>query len=289
MNLLLNKHLISILLPNMMKYILIFAVPRRSPAQFISAIHDSELLPLSVSTVTGWLHQSNQSQVLPFWTNLVVLPNENVKFPEDDAFGTQNSWTITLSQAAEPNSTRLTKRPSSLAGSQEVPRQPQQLGRGQAIFQRPEHWPESLLQFTNHKLIFEGPVITVCLVQLPDEGSRSHYEEFFKDVLQSVDLNPTIEIQASGTIEASTGNAAGSFDEALLLRCTSMEEFAAVLKSGWWNELVATHNLQSVMSCSAQLVVQELGMPDKGIGLDIYGGTWKYGNLYERPGQDFFG
>ena len=103
MNLLLNKHLISILLPNMMKYILIFAVPRRSPAQFISAIHDSELLPLSVSTVTGWLHQSNQSQVLPFWTNLVVLPNENVKFPEDDAFGTQNSWTITLSQAAEPN------------------------------------------------------------------------------------------------------------------------------------------------------------------------------------------
>jgi hypothetical protein len=219
----------------------------------------------------------------------VVLPNENVKFPEDDAFGMQNSWTITLSQAVETNLTQLTKRPSSLAGSHEVPQQPQQLGRGQVIFQRPEHWPESLLQLAKHKLIFEGPVIAVCLVQLPDECSRSHYEEFFRDVLQSVNLNPSIEIQASGTIEASTGNAARSFDEALLLRYTSMKDFATMLKSGWWDELVATHNLQSVMSSSAQLVVQELGMPAKGIGLDIYGGTWKYGNPYERPSQDFFG
>lgn len=275
---------------------LIFAIPNSPPARFVSSVHDTDLQPHSISWVSGWWKEPETPFQPRLWTNLVVLPGEDAQLPAEDAFKMQDSWTVTLSQKADNPSRLLSsvKRLDLVAGHLDHDHQPPpapKLGRGKAIIGHLEHWPERLkeVQKRTRTFLHEAPVLTIHLMTLSDGNTRKRYEDFVNALSASLDSEGKIELHAAGSITSSTGNAPGVFNEALLLRYASIEDFAASLKTGWLEQLAESHELNDTFIQASQLLVQELGMPAKDTKLDIHSRIWPYGDPYQRPGECFFG
>lgn len=194
----------------------------------------------------------------------------------DEIYGrTVHTWTMKLDDSMIPPEavgSGLHEKCTSDAG---------ELGKGQLVFPVPLDRPDELKQLR----LYENPVISVNLFNIPDNASRDTYAHFISAIVSS---EKKVRIETAGRIVESLGNVEGTYNEALVLNYGSVSEFVELHRTGWLEKLAQEHKLEHLIGSSASLVVQEIRLPQKGEKL-IHGRCWAYGNPYEGYGQDFFG
>lgn len=252
---------------------IILAIPRAPPAKYVETLHDSTITPLSVSAVNGWLKRPEQSSV--FWRHCLLVSEESPPHPDEIYERTVHTWTIKLDDSLIPPEVfkpELHENPVSDAG---------ELGQGRLVFPVPLDGPDELKRMR----LYENPVISVDLFNIPDDATRESYTQLVSAIASS---GNDVRIEAAGKIVESLGSAEGSYNEALVLKYGSVSEFVTLHQTSWLEQLARKHALDQSFESSASLVIQEIRLPPKGEKL-IHGRYWAYGNPYEGYGQDFFG
>lgn len=253
---------------------IILAIPRAPPARYVETLHESTTSPLSISAVNGWLKNPESSSGV-HWRHCLLVSEECAPHPEEIYERTVSTWTMKINDSMIPPEIfkpEIHENPDSGAG---------ELGKGQLVFPVPLDWPDDLKQLR----LYENPVISVNLFNIPDDATRDSYVQFISAIARS---GEDVRIEAAGNIVESLGTAEESYNEALLLKCRSGNEFVELHRTGWLNQLAQKHALEDLLESSASLVVQEIRLPSKGEKL-IHGRCWVYWDPYEGYGQDLFG